>query len=537
MNLRTGCLSLLALLPAALSHAQGLMPLPAQGLAPLLYVRVSGPAGLRYTFYQGGPRGRAFDQPVVLGLRPGYLHRFEVSHIPGRPGVSFFPTIEIRSSLTLSPKLAPAAFPVPVVLTDADIDAVLSGSMVTKVIYLENPDRAVPLATLPDRPLEIELTPRMDPLCEARNRGRPMLVVRLGGRQLITPDELAAESVSGTELFPGEKFLGPPLKPPCLPWDLRPTDICVRDGGDRGEPAGLDGSGNLHGLDPEDTVADFTDSHGRRGITCSNRVCLCVPRFGVLRLEVPLERAEAVQGPLGATAVQGREEVTVRQPSLLTRQAELLRAVRMRERPHVNVGVEGVKPLIEVQVLVARELWLGPIELLGTKGILTLTEVERTRLLRQVEFARLVSTNVAPKQIIGAETTSIAARVEGGPQIITAEAATREIAVCCPEAVPCPPDKPLLLIKCADRSSAQPGDIITFSLRYSNHGGKPITDIAVTDSLSPRLEYVPNSAETDHPAVFTTQLNEAGSLILRWEITGTLQPGQSGRLRFQARVR
>jgi uncharacterized repeat protein (TIGR01451 family) len=81
------------------------------------------------------------------------------------------------------------------------------------------------------------------------------------------------------------------------------------------------------------------------------------------------------------------------------------------------------------------------------------------------------------------------------------------------------------------------GDIVTFSLRYSNMGGRPITDVAVTDSLSGRLEYVPGSAQSDRDAVFTMQENEVGSVVLRWEITGTLQPGQSGRLRFKARVR
>jgi uncharacterized repeat protein (TIGR01451 family) len=536
MNLRTGCLSLLVLLPAAASYAQPLLPPPGPGPAPLLYVRVSGPAGLRYTFFQGRPEGHAFAAPVVVGLRPGYLHRFEVSHIPGRPGISFFPTLEIRGTLTVSPKVGAATFPAPVVLTDADIDAVVSGAMVTKVVYLECPERAEPVATRPDNPLEINLLPKMDPMCEAWARGRPMLVVRMGGRQLITREELACESVAGTERFPGEKVLGPPLKPPCLSWDWRPTDICIRDGGDAGERAALDAGGKLYGVEPEDTVAEFTDSHGRRGLTCSNRICLCAPRFGVLRLEVPLALAEIAVGPSAATCVKGREEVVVRQPSLLTRQAEQLRAVRLRERPWVNVGVKGPVPLVKVEVLEARELVLGPIEVLCTKAVLTLTEVERTRLLKQVELARVLSINIATKETVGTKTTSVVGMVEG-LKLVTAEAATREIVVCCPEAVPCPPDKPLLLVKCADRTSAQPGDVVTFMLRYSNHGGRPITDVAVTDSLSPRLEYIPGSAETDRPAVFTTQLNEAGSMILRWEITGTLQPGQSGRLRFQARVR
>jgi hypothetical protein len=74
-------------------------------------------------------------------------------------------------------------------------------------------------------------------------------------------------------------------------------------------------------------------------------------------------------------------------------------------------------------------------------------------------------------------------------------------------------------------------------LRYSNVGGRPITDVAVADSLSGRLEYVPGSAESDRDAVLTVQENEVGSVLLRWEISGTLLPGQTGRIRFKARVR
>ena len=63
------------------------------------------------------------------------------------------------------------------------------------------------------------------------------------------------------------------------------------------------------------------------------------------------------------------------------------------------------------------------------------------------------------------------------------------------------------------------------------------TDVAVTDSLSGRLEYVEGSAQSDRDAVFTLAQNEAGSVVLRWEVSGTLQPGQSGRVRFKVRVR
>jgi len=78
---------------------------------------------------------------------------------------------------------------------------------------------------------------------------------------------------------------------------------------------------------------------------------------------------------------------------------------------------------------------------------------------------------------------------------------------------------------------------VTFYLKYTNHGGKPISDVALSDSLTGRLEYVPGSARSDRNAVFTIQENEAGSVILRWEVTGKLLPGQSGVVSFQAKVR
>jgi uncharacterized repeat protein (TIGR01451 family) len=547
MNPRTCFLSVVLLLPLAPAAGAQMVSLPIKGTSPLLYVRFGGPPGLRTTFFQGRPRGRDFDTPVVVGLRPGYVYRLEVSGLPGRPGLTIYPTLEVRGSLTLPPRLAGASFPAPLVFAEADIDAVLAGVLVTKVVYLEDPDQAAPEATRPDVPLETTLPAQADLLAEARTRGRPMVVVRVGGRVLFSPDELAAESVYGTILFPGEKVLPPASRPPCMVCDTRPffdpilgprhpEGECIHDGGDRGERAGLDAAGNLHGLEPEDTVAEFTDSHGRRGLTCSNRVCLCVPRFAVLRKELPLGTYENVVALVEGrrTLVQGQFRLEV--PSLEAQKYEQLKALRARLRPSANVGVQGLVPLERVEVLEARVLNLGPIALLGTKAVLTLTEVERARLVRQVELARELSTNVAPQMDVGVVGPAVVGRIEGGPRVVSGEVVTRDITVCCHE-VPCPPDKPLVLVKCADRTSAQPGDVVTFFLRYSNHGGKPITDVAVSDSLSPRLEYVPGSAQSDRAAVFTTQPNEAGSVILRWEISGTLQPGQSGALRFQARVR
>ena len=43
--------------------------------------------------------------------------------------------------------------------------------------------------------------------------------------------------------------------------------------------------GRLAGVEPSDSVAGYRDSQGRHHVAVSNRVCLCVPRFGVIRNE------------------------------------------------------------------------------------------------------------------------------------------------------------------------------------------------------------------------------------------------------------
>ncbi len=374
-----------------------------------------------------------------------------------------------------------------------------------------------------------------------------MLILRMGGRTLVSDEELAQSTVSGTILYPGEKVMAHPSRPPCLLWDCRSffdpqvgpkhlDEECLHDGGDQRNRAGFDADGRLAGVEPEDTVAEYTDSYGRRHVTHSNRVCLCVPRFAALRCLTPQIHYDAVVAVNDTRRVEVQERLDVRTPPLLARKYEQLQGAAGRQRPTVNEAVTALGAVVRLEVLNAMDVQVGPMGLLGTKAVLLLTEVERTRLVKQLEFARQLSNRInvqGAEQIVG---TAVEGRVEAGPQVVRAEAETRDLTVCCNE-TPCPPDKPLVLIKCADRQSAEVGDVVMFMLKYSNHGGKPITDVAVTDSLTTRLEYIPGSSQSDRPAVFTMQANEAGSLILRWEIAGRLLPGQSGMVRFQARIR
>ncbi len=101
-----------------------------------------------------------------------------------------------------------------------------------------------------------------------------------------------------------------------------------------------------------------------------------------------------------------------------------------------------------------------------------------------------------------------------------------------------PPRKPgLAVIKRVDADEAEPGDTLTYTIQYRNMGNVPIRAVSIIDSLLPRLEYVPNSAQGPLGTVFTFGENRAGALELRWDLPGAIPPGSEGSVTFKAVVR
>jgi uncharacterized repeat protein (TIGR01451 family) len=99
------------------------------------------------------------------------------------------------------------------------------------------------------------------------------------------------------------------------------------------------------------------------------------------------------------------------------------------------------------------------------------------------------------------------------------------------------PNAPRLrLIKLASTATAQPGQIVEFTLRFDNLGNRVIGNVTIVDRLTTRLEYIDGSAKSDVDANFSTSLSEDGAKILRWEIEDPLEPGKGGILQFQCKV-
>lgn len=153
--------------------------------ADFTYVRVELPSpGTIEVFGFSPPRPLPLAEGHC-GLAVGQLYRLKIAELEQFPGIELYPTIEVLDR-TLPPPGREVEFAVPVRFTEEEIAEALSGHLVTKVIYVEQPQLASPFPT--EEGLVVEtLTPDRNLIKEADHRGRPLLIARLGAR---TPDPM-----------------------------------------------------------------------------------------------------------------------------------------------------------------------------------------------------------------------------------------------------------------------------------------------------------------------------------------------------------
>ncbi len=132
-----------------------------------------------------------FDSsPLVMPSRQnfsqGAIYRLKLTNLPNREGVELFPTLEI-APVTPRTDAFLAHAPIPIQFTDEDLDQVLSGNFVTKVIYLPDPEfQELALAGV-ETLVSTRLDPGVDPIAEADRRGSIMAILRIGNLDLQLP--------------------------------------------------------------------------------------------------------------------------------------------------------------------------------------------------------------------------------------------------------------------------------------------------------------------------------------------------------------
>ena len=144
-------------------------------------VKIDGPEGTKIAFAVDGKFVSRQNVPHVVGLLLAADYRLRITDIPFHPGMEVFPTVKIIGR-TFPPQGLELEFPIRIDLTLEDLELALDGKFVTRVIYLENPQNALPIPVTPETPLFIDVSGGADPLDVAAMRGRPVAIVRIGGR-------------------------------------------------------------------------------------------------------------------------------------------------------------------------------------------------------------------------------------------------------------------------------------------------------------------------------------------------------------------
>jgi hypothetical protein len=117
----------------------------------------------------------------TVALLIGQVYRLKVTQILLHEGIEIFPTVEIIDRV-YPPVCREFEFPIQIQITRDDLRQAIQGKMVTRVIYVENPQQALPAAQEPDQQYAFDVRKGDDPLRVADSLGRPVAILRLGAR-------------------------------------------------------------------------------------------------------------------------------------------------------------------------------------------------------------------------------------------------------------------------------------------------------------------------------------------------------------------
>jgi uncharacterized repeat protein (TIGR01451 family) len=346
---------------------------------------------------------------------------------------------------------------------------------------------------------------------------------------------LPPQAYTGMPMEPGPLLVAPgmesgvpvpytavgPWTPPGIvpPW---PADEYIHDGGNSGPPVQVGPNGQLQGLEMEDTVARFKTLDGRTLVEPSNKVTLYSPRFNAVRhvVDVDIEqqrrRAAGVAEPVRPLVPRTSEPVAMKIHNLRpVRNITANPAGQVRSRASHAVlfaelrprGFENYYRVYENVAVIRTGVYLGHEEALLARGSQSAIAWNGKQAVQVILDEQAAGTTVTSQKL--QETFTIGSA----------------------------PNPRLRLIKVASTPVAEPGDEVSFTIRFDNVGNQPIGSVQIVDSLTTRLEYVPDSAQCSLPAKFATQPNEGESLVVRCLLDEPLPPGKGGVFRFRCIVR
>ena len=532
--------------PGRIGQLKNLRGGPALGYFQGIQVRA--PEGVFVSFAEGADFDSGEPAPRSAGMLVGRVYRFKLFNIPLRETESLYPTIEIIDRTYPPAGLGPR-FPAVVEITEDDLRQALGGNMVAKVIYVEAPDRALPLKQPPGEQRWIDVSYSESAMQVADELGRPIAILRMGG---VTPgpqgpdqqflfcspplrsmDQVGAEPEGDGQFnFACDCTAGCSIPcdthtPSCRPGGPRPFpgDEYLCDGGDEDPEVRPLTNGGLQGLDSEDTVAIYDaeqDLNVNTQVVASNRVCIYAPRFAAVRKVVgPMltHKNDGAVGMLGNNPL--RTDTALGTPVVENiRNPVVDQTARVRSNEYSGKLQDGVESRVDA-LLIAQE-FASPY-VYSTLAKTGLFEQREGLLVQRGVDNAIVWTHDLAVQVMLGEThpSEVAGDRKAQATYVFDRRGRPEVRIC----------------KMASSREAQPGDEIEFTLRFDNLSDKRAEELTIVDNLTTRLEYVEGSQECSLPAEFTKVENNGESLTLQWRLKEPLPGGEGGVILFKCVVR
>ncbi len=235
-----------------MGYSPGCLPVPAMNATS--QIAFLGAEGTEVAWDISG-QGLFDSVPLVMPGRQNFpqaaIYRLKLTNLPDRPGTELFPTLEV-APVTPRTDAYLAHAPIPIQITDEDLDQVLSGNFVTKVIYLPDPEfQELALAGV-ETLVSTRLDPGVDPISEADRRGSIMAILRIGNLDLQLPGNGLAGQ--GGVTHAGYNEDGSPVDP--VAYDGYGSQYCGPQG--MGGPQGMQTAGFAPQATPPHLVSGMT---------------------------------------------------------------------------------------------------------------------------------------------------------------------------------------------------------------------------------------------------------------------------------------
>jgi len=301
-----------------------------------------------------------------------------------------------------------------------------------------------------------------------------------------------------------------------------PQDEYLVDGGDDGLKAYVRGNWEIRNLNPEDTIVHYDTLDNRRLVEASNRVHIYSPRFGSVRKIDGVVAAIEWQHYAGTQSRTQLSSAQSRMQAGRTEQNETAGQARSNVLPRgANAGANSG----------AVEQRTSPMTYGNQEVVASLSRLLTHMTFTGAEMAYLAEAQRAAEAWAGIDHLEIQIGGATAQAMIGQKTPEAVFIIGDPETSP-----KLRLFKVASKETAQRGEIVEFMIRFDNVGSEVVGNVTIADSLTARLEYIDGSAGSSVAAEFFVEPNEAGSHILRWEISQPLHADDFGVVRFRCRV-